>query len=92
MKLWILKPVERLPQGDDPWEPWYEKAFGFVARAETEDEARKFAHTQAGDENREMFFGGNTTNIPWLDAKYSTCADLTAEGDAGVVLKDFHAA
>ena len=94
MKLWLLKPVENLPQGDDPWEPWYDKAFGFVARAETEEEARKFAHEQAGDENRDVFLGGNiaNTNSPWLDSKYSTCAELTAEGEAGVVLQDFHAA
>lgn len=94
MKLWILKPVENLSQGDDPWEPWYDKAFGFVVRAETEEEARKFAHEQAGDENRGVFLGSKIadTNSPWLDAKYSTCTELTVEGEAGVVLQDFHAA
>ena len=94
MKLWILKPVEKLPQGDDPWEPWYDEAFGFVVRAETADEARKFAHEQAGDENWGMFLGGKTadTNSPWLDVKYSTCDELRADGEAGVVLQDFHAA
>lgn len=94
MKLWILKPVENLPKGDDPWAPWYDKAFGFVVRAGTEEEARKFAHEDAGDENRGMFLGRKTTetNSPWLDAKYSTCTELTADGEAGVVMQDFHAA
>ena len=94
MKLWILRSVENLPKGDDPWEPWYDKAFGFVVRAETEEEARKFAHEEAGDENRGTFLGGKTadTNSPWLEAKYSTCVELPTEGEAGVVLQDFHAA
>ena len=94
MKLWILKPVDNLTKGDDPWEPWYDKAFGFVVRAETEDEAREFAHAEAGDENRGEFLSTKTanTNQPWKDAKYSTCAELTAEGGAGIVMQDFHAA
>lgn len=94
MKLWILRPVEDLPKGYGPWEPWYDKAFGFVVRAETEEEARKFAHECAGDENRGTFLGGKTadTNSPWLKAKYSTCVELRTEGEAGVVLQDFHAA
>jgi hypothetical protein len=85
MKLWILRPVENLPKGDDPWEPWYDKAFGFVVRAETEEKARKFAHEDGGYETAD-------TNSPWLEAKYSTCDELPTEGEAGVVLQDFHAA
>ena len=81
MKLWILKPVENLRKNDDPWEPWYNKSFGFVVRAETEESARKFASEQSGDEN----------SASWLDAKYSSCAELTTEGETGVVIQDFHA-
>lgn len=84
MKLWILKPVENLPKGN-PWKPWYDKAFGFVVRAETEETARKFAHDESGDETA-------GTNSPWLDAKYSTCVELLSKGEAGVVLRDFCAA
>ena len=40
MKLWLLRPREDLPYDKDPWEPWYDKAFGFVVRAETEERAR----------------------------------------------------
>ena len=36
MKLWLLKPIKR-------WTVWYDKAFGFVVRAATEDEARAAA-------------------------------------------------
>lgn len=36
MKLWLLRPVVGLDENDNPWWPWYDKAFGFVVRAETE--------------------------------------------------------
>ena len=36
MRLWLLRPQEGLIEGDNPWDPWYDKAFGFVVRAETE--------------------------------------------------------
>jgi hypothetical protein len=63
-------------------------------RAETKEDARKFAHEKAGDENRGMFLGCKTAdmNCPWLDEKYSTCDELMADGEAGVVLQDFNAA
>ncbi len=87
MKLWLLRPVEGLDKKDNPWEPWYDKAFGFVVRAETEDEAREFAHAAAGDENRSAKTAN--TSEPWKDAKYSTCTELMPDGDAGVVMQDF---
>lgn len=92
MKLWLLQPVEGLDMEDDPWEPWYDKAFGFVVRAETEDEARELAHAGAGDE--EEFFSRKTANTthPWKDAKYSTCTELRTEGEAGVVIRDYASA
>ncbi len=91
MKLWLLRPVDGLAKNDNPWEPWYDKAFGFVVRAETEAEARDMAHAEAGDENRGMFLGGKTadTNEPWKNAKYSTCTELLPEGAAEVVMQDF---
>ena len=91
MKLWILRPVDGLAKNDDPWEPWYNKALGFVVRAETEAEARAMAHAEAGDENRGMFLCRKTadTNEPWKNAKYSTCTELLPEGTAEVVMQDF---
>lgn len=94
MKLWILAPVDGLSGTDNPWKPWYDKSFGFVVRAESEDDARKLAHSKAGDENRGEFMGQSIarTKTPWLDPKYSTCVELSADGAAEVVMQDFHAA
>lgn len=82
------------PVGDNPWKPWYDKAFGFVVRAETEEDARKWAHEEAGDENRGEFMRGKTANTttPWLDPKYSTCVELSGDGPLGVVMRDFASA
>ena len=92
MKLWLLKPVEGLKE-NNPWDPWYDKAFGFVVRAETEDAARKIANDNGGSETgpvrtRVYRTGGD----PWLDKKLSTCSELLTDGEAGLVLKDFASA
>ena len=102
MKLWLLEAKANLPTDDNPWEPWYDKSFGFVVRAETEAEARKIAHENAfagylprlGDENRGEFLSRETakTKQPWKNREYSTCVELTSEGDRGLVLMDFRAA
>ena len=86
MKLWILRPVEDVPY-KNPWEPWFDKMVGAVVLAETEQQARQLAHEAAGDENSEL------ENVnPWLDADYSSCVELTADGAAGVVIMDFYSA
>ena len=93
MKLWILRPVNGLPHGDDPWEPWYDKAFGFVVRASTEEAARALADADAGDENRGQYQNNTIVTFkPWLDAKYSTCEELQAEGEESVLMSDVHSA
>ena len=94
MKLWLLRPVFRFDENDNPWKPWkpwYDKSFGFVVRAETEAEARELAHDGAGDENRGEFLSTKTanTNQPWKEAKYSICTELLPDGEAGVVMQDF---
>ena len=78
MKLWLLKAIDEHPT----WQPWYDKAFGFVVRAGSERLARMIASRDAGDEEAE----------PWLDEKQTTCVELVADGDAKIVLKDFWAA
>ena len=82
MKLWLLRPVESvriLRDGNlNPWEPWYDKSFGFVVRAPTEKTARFIASEQCGAE------GGD----PWLNAEHSTCTELLPEGEEGVVMED----
>lgn len=94
--LWILKPKDNLQENDNPWGPWYDKAFGFVVRANSENEARQFANSDAGDENRGEFLSKeiSKTKTPWLDVEYSTCEPLEDhEGsERGVIMKDFWAA
>ena len=48
MKLWLVRPIETDDDGDDPWEPWYDKAFGFVIRAESDQKAREIANEKWG--------------------------------------------
>lgn len=94
MLLWILRPQGNLPLGDDPWDPWYDKCFGFVVRAETESDARRIAQANAGDESRGEFLSkkiANTTE-PWLDEKYTTCTELCSSGGEGIIMEDVHAA
>lgn len=90
MRLWLLKARRELPQGDDPWNPWYDKNFGLVIRAETEERARKIAQDNSADESRGAFLGRNTseTTAPWLYEKYSSCEELACEGDEEVLLID----
>jgi hypothetical protein len=81
MKLWLLRPVD----GCDLWTPWYDKAFGFVCRGETEDEARALAQAEGGNETG----WGKNQPPAWTDPNNSTCVELTADGDAGVIIRDF---
>lgn len=81
-KIWILKNRENLPKDDDPWKPWYDKCFGMVVVAETEEEARLTASKNAGDEERNLFLhkrGYKKDVNPWLDETYSTCEELRPE-------------
>jgi len=88
MKLWLLRPIHT--PGDDPWEPWYDKTFGFVVRADDAQSARQFAHEDAGNENWVAWMGRRCakTDAPWLDPAYSTCTPLTDDGEPGVVIHD----
>lgn len=81
MKLYLLRPRENLT--DSPWEPWYDKAFGFVVRAEDEKTARTIANGDSGDERWQQ------EQNPWLDESLSTCVELLPEGEQGIVIKDF---
>ena len=85
MKIFELRPVFIFKENDNPWKPWYDKSFGFIVRAETEAEARKYADENAGNEN-------SGTKTPWLDEKYSTCVELNSNGEAGMIMKDFASA
>lgn len=89
MKLWLLRAREDLPPENDPWEPWYDKAFGFVVQAKDEEAARRLADIDAGDENGSLRAEGH----PWLDPGLSTCVELRVEGEEEyVIMEDFHVA
>lgn len=74
MKLWLLKLVEA-PEPRNPWDC----AFGFVVRAKDEDQARLLALMNHGDE----------TEFAWRDPKQTTCVELTAEGEAEMIIRDY---
>ncbi len=78
--LWILRPNRDAE--NDLWQPWYDKSFGFVVRAETEEDARAIASESAGDEGADA----------WLKPEYSSCDSLENDGDSGLVMQDFHSA
>ena len=82
MNLYLLKPSEENKQA---WIPWYDKAFGFVVRAESELEARTIANNDAGYES----YG---EQAPWFDPLQSSCEILTANGEPSLVLRDFRSA
>ncbi len=77
MNLYILRPIK-------DWEPWYDRAFGFVVRAASARNAREAAAAQwqHGDEGAEV----------WRDPKLTSCQILRSEGEEGVVLRDFRSA
>jgi hypothetical protein len=97
MKIWHLYPQKDI-EGNNPWDPWYDKAFAFVIRAETEIEARAIANHRGGDETGpiELFnhlgkisqYGGD----PWLDSRYSVCEELLPEGEEGLIVRNFASA
>ena len=82
MNLYLLKPIN--PDAG-PWDPWYDRAFGFVVRAKSPTMARKIADENAGDENR-------IAGHPWLYPAMSSCKVLRADGPEGLILQDTHAA
>ena len=96
MKLWLLRPSDNLPNENNPWIPWFDKAFGFVVRADTEEEARRLAEDESGDEEEYDYNIATRTktltSTPWLDPSLSTCIELTDSGEPGIVIQDFHAA
>jgi len=78
MKLWILRPVK---EDSSPWEPWFDRAFGFVLCAIDESTARSMAASDAGDEGPEA----------WTDPMLSTCIELVAT-EEGFIMRDFASA
>jgi hypothetical protein len=77
MKLWLLKPVDDTAA---PWLPWYDRMFGFVIRAISEDKARSLAASKCGDEGPDA----------WLSSRTSFCVELQADGAEGIILENYN--
>lgn len=89
LNIWLLQPRNNLKKGDNPWDPWYDKCFGFVIRAKDEKSAREYADANAGGENFGGFLGKQLIMIhPWRDSNYSTYTQLAGEGEEGILIKD----
>lgn len=80
MNLWLLQPTAN----SNAWQPWYDKSFGFIVRAENEIEARRLANSESGDESENI-------NV-WLNEHHSSCTILTDTGPSEIVMRDFRAA
>jgi hypothetical protein len=78
--LWILRPVDT---NSAPWSSQYDMAFGFVIRAESEERARALlTHMETGDE----VVGQRDA---WTNPAFSTCVELTQDGEDGIIMRDF---
>lgn len=80
MKLWILQP-------NAPWRREYDVLNAVIVRAETEIAARNFAQDVRGDENWESSNIWGLTDV-WLNPVCTSCIELTADGEAGVILEN----
>ncbi len=76
MKLWHLTRKER------PVDDW-DMSISFVVRAETEKDARQIAFDNEGCRWYE-------TNV-WKDPEQTLCTELTADGEAEMIIVDFNA-
>lgn len=100
LKLYLLRPkshdgtpriADDSHEFNDPWEPWYDKSFGFVIRAESEVKARELAMSDAGDEVG-RYDGDDEPKDTWLNSEYSTCEVLSEFGDEEIIMRDFASA
>lgn len=80
MNIYVLKPKDR-KDGGGPWNPWYDKAFGFIVAASGPHQARILAASRCGDEGMDV----------WFDPKWTTCKILKASKQ-GIILRDYAAA
>jgi hypothetical protein len=77
MKLWKLYGIK-----DSGFDWAWDTHFGFVIRAETEERARQLA-------SEAVYWCEN--GAAWLDPDFTTCEEITGEGEEEVVLKDYNA-
>ncbi len=90
MKLWLLRPIEDLRP--NPWNPWYDKCFGAVVAAETDEQARLLVEAGDEDQSRRTRLDMKHRVNPWLHSELSTCIELEAGTEAGQIIQDFRSA
>ncbi len=90
MNLWMLRPVDAATatkryshpvNGDVEVKRWtWDCAYGFMVRAETEQDARALAAAECGDEGPDS----------WTNADISSCDAVNgSDGEAEVIMQDF---
>lgn len=82
MKLWLLKPID---SKSGPWDPWYDRYFGFVIRAESEKRARYLASKKCCVINEK----DKKEKKAWLNSELTYCIELTSKGEEEIILSDF---
>lgn len=104
LKLWLLEPrCDSEGCNPAPWRPWYDKAFGFVVRAENEELARRAIQNPRDEddcmidipsEERHRYAGDEGVGA-WRDPNLSSCVEIgiaTGVCHAGVVLRHYGSA
>lgn len=94
MNIYLLRPRMDLPDNkeENPWKPWYNKAFGFVIKAKNEEIARKIAQENSGDETTKHKGEQNFSydNPVWTEEKYATCIPIEEyDGKLPVIMRDY---
>jgi hypothetical protein len=81
--IFLIRPVTGKEERG-PWSPWYDKQFGIVCRADSQEQARAMAAKDAGDEGKAV----------WLDPAFTECINIDnlQEGGPAVLLRDFASA
>ena len=87
-KLWILEPREDLPADDNPWEPWFNRCFGIIVEAATEDRARAIAHENCTCKDQWIL----RDKRAFIDPRYTTCTELRPSGQDRFVMATFEEA
>ena len=87
--LWVLKPHpkwypfskdnHKIDGKGNPWEPWYNKLFRCVVRADSEVEARRLV-SESG--------AANGTEHAWTDQNFKLCEELSGEGPSEIIVTD----
>jgi len=88
MKLWKLGPQKEY-KGQNSVFDWGCK-WGFIIRAKSEEDARKFAHKNAGREKHvDIDRENGIKKDTWMEPKYTYCIEIPVEGKKEIILEEF---